>query len=289
MVALIARAHLTPAASDAIDRLLRQSPIDPALSRNCKDRPGDPMADSATWADDQRSADRGTANWHFIDIPLAIHAGSVPREDAMKWCAVSPDGNPGCIVSALDFEWAVLRDTSQPAAARATALRYVIHFLGDLAQPLHVVDNHDQGGNCENVLFFGATQNLHSVWDTQLIARDLAASKATEIQYAGNLDQKFSSNWPGWGIAKIDFLGWAWESNELAESVAYGDLMPHLPVAPATAGEADRDACAIVREKSTAQQIAIGDDYFAQAMPVIREQLAKAAYRLAGMLNQTFQ
>ena len=68
MVALIARAHLTPAASISVDQLLRENPIDPALSRFCKDRPSDLMADSATWADDAKTIEK-TAEWHFIDIP----------------------------------------------------------------------------------------------------------------------------------------------------------------------------------------------------------------------------
>src|ERR1700685_1118038 len=103
MIALIARAHLTPAASNAGDGLLRENPIDPALSRFCKDRPADLMADSATWADDARNIEK-TAEWHYIDIPLAVHTGSVPEADLMKWCAPLSDGRPGCIVTAIDYE-----------------------------------------------------------------------------------------------------------------------------------------------------------------------------------------
>ena len=71
MIALIARAHLTPEASAAVDQLLRENPIDPTLNRFCKDRPADLMADSATWADDARNIEK-TGEWHYIDIPLAI-------------------------------------------------------------------------------------------------------------------------------------------------------------------------------------------------------------------------
>ena len=78
MIALIARAHLTPAASAAVDQLLSANPIDPALSRFCNDRPADLMADSATWADDERNIDKTTAGWHFIDIPLAVQRRIVP-------------------------------------------------------------------------------------------------------------------------------------------------------------------------------------------------------------------
>src|SRR5580693_4382262 len=98
MIALIARAHLTPAASKAVDQLLRENPIDPALNRFCKDRPADPMADSATWADDIKNIEK-TGDWHFIDIPLAVR-DSADGKDAMKWCK-PVDGKPGCITSAL--------------------------------------------------------------------------------------------------------------------------------------------------------------------------------------------
>src|ERR1700683_3040263 len=73
MVALIARAHLTPAVSAAVDELLRDSPIDPAVARFCQDRPADLMADSATWADDSKNQEK-TAVWHYIDIPLSVVA-----------------------------------------------------------------------------------------------------------------------------------------------------------------------------------------------------------------------
>src|SRR5580698_7785730 len=121
MIALIARAHLTPAASAAVDKLLRENPIDPALNRFCRERPSDPMADSATWADDSRTPDK-TGAWHYIDIPLAV---SESGEDAMEWCpALDPpdaknDGKDrtGCILNATAFQLVILRDKTQPAAA----------------------------------------------------------------------------------------------------------------------------------------------------------------------------
>src|SRR6202050_1796703 len=92
VIAHIARAPLPPQASMAVDRLLRENPIDPALNRFCKDRGNDLMADAATWADDARTIEK-TGDWHFIDIPLAVHGGGpdVMSQDAMKWCG------EGCI------------------------------------------------------------------------------------------------------------------------------------------------------------------------------------------------
>ncbi len=290
MVALIARAHLTPVASAAVDRLLRENPIDPALKRYCMDRPDDPMADAATWADDIRNTEKN-GEWHYIDIPRAVETGVVPEQDALKWCAPLPDRKPGCVVTALEAEWAILRDPTQAPAARAKALRYVIHFVGDIAQPLHDVENRDQGANCTSVRYFTdeKPRNLHSIWDTQLIQRELANTKSTQATYAANLDQDFAAHWSGWGESRPDVLAWAWQGHTLAETVAYGDLKPTIPVEPPSATPTDDEACSAERARVAELHIAVDDAYAAKAVPVIREQLARAGYRLAGLLNQTFQ
>lgn len=287
IIALIASAHLTSAASAAVDTLLRENPIDPALRRLCKSRPADLMADAATWADDERNVDRATETWHYVDIPLAAGGSGA---DAMKWCPALPDGKPGCVVSAIETELAILRDTIRPAAARATALRYLIHFAGDIAQPLHDVDNRDRGGGCTSIAFQPGekAQSLHAIWDSQFIARELEAAKSDQIRYAETLDRSFDGRWPEWGASKQGVLAWAWEGHQLARTIAYGALHPAIPVAPATAGPADDDACKVGREKVAAMHISIDAAYAAQAVPAIREQLAKAGYRLAGLLNRTF-
>jgi len=280
MIALIARAHLTPQASQEVDRLLRENPIDPALNRFCKDRPADLMADSATWADDARNIEM-TGDWHFIDIPRAVTEG-----DAMKWCKAAPDGKPGCIVTAIDYERAILRDKRQPGPLRAKALRYLIHFVGDLAQPLHASDNHDQGGNCTEIRFFSdeKPQRLHAIWDYRIVQRDLDAKKESKIEYARALGAEFRQAEP-----KIDVLAWTWESHRLASDDVYGQLKPEIPVVSPVLGTADQDACNRERASVAALHISIDDDYVSHTLPVIREQLAKAGYRLAALLNQTFQ
>src|SRR5690348_11940669 len=82
MVALIARARLTPTASAAVDSLLRSAPIDAALKRFCQERPKDLMADASTWADDARNEEK-TGEWHYVDIPR-----SVTKQTSLDpWCA----------------------------------------------------------------------------------------------------------------------------------------------------------------------------------------------------------
>ena len=285
MVALIARAHLSPATSAEVDRLLRENPIDPSLNRFCKDRPEDLMADSATWADDARQIEK-TADWHFIDIPIAVPANPAHEAQLMQWCKPS-DGKPGCIVSAIEYERKILADRARSGPDRAKALRYIIHFIGDLSQPLHASDNHDRGGNCTAIYFFSPDKpdNLHAIWDYRIVAKELADRNATQQQYAAVVDKDFSGRWSDWGASRADVTAWTWDSHALAISVSYGDLKPQIPVASASAGLADQAACDAGRASVEPLHISIGKDYTNAALPVIREQLAKAGYRLAGLLN----
>jgi hypothetical protein len=289
IVALIARAHLTPAAWAAVDQLLRENPIDPALNRFCKDRPADLMADSATWADDVKNVEK-TGDWHFIDIPIAVNPARGQEPDVMQWCKPA-DGKPGCIVSAIALESGILRDMTRPAADRAKALRYVIHLIGDLSQPLHASDNRDRGGNCTAIQFFDQEKpdNLHSIWDYRIIAKHLADRQMTQARYAVTLDKAYYPDWP-WGFnMNIDVPAQAWDSHAMAVVFTYGNLMPPIPVAPANAGLADNNACNAERDTVQALHINVGAEYDSKALPVIDEQLAKAGFRLADLLNQTFK
>jgi hypothetical protein len=289
IVALIAWAHLTPTARAAVDQLLRGNPIDPALNRFCKDRSDNLMVDSATWADDVKNTEK-TGDWHFIDIPIAVNPARGQEPDVMQWCKPA-DGKPGCIVSAIALESEILRDASKPAPDRAKALRYVIHFIGDLSQPLHASDNRDRGGNCTAISFFGGEKpdNLHAIWDYKIIAKEMADRHMTQSQYAAMLDKAYSPNWPWGGNQNIDVPSQAWDSHAMAVVFTYGNLTPKIPVAPANAGLADNNACNAERDTVQALHITIGADYESKALPVIDEQLAKAGLRLADLLNDTFK
>lgn len=288
MIALIARAHLTPAVSAAVDDLLRANPISDTLNRFCQDRPNDLMADAATWADDAKNQEK-TAVWHYIDIPRSVVA--VTSLD--PWCppigpSVDGKNRPGCITKAIDYELAILQDKSRPSAERAVALRYVIHFLGDIHQPLHDVDNNDQGGNCTAMQFFTEDRptNLHAIWDYKLIQRELEKDKLTQAAYAASLNSRFAPKYSALSGAKADDPNaWAWETHAIALSNTYGNLEPGIPVATPD----PQSVCNLERDKVTALHIRIGDAYFAKAMPVIDERLATAGFRLALVLNETMR
>jgi hypothetical protein len=277
MIALIASQHLTPEARTAVYRLLKENPIDPALSRFCKPLSDEPMEDSATWADDIRKSVKNDV-WHYIDIPRNVDHG-----DFMKYCAPVKDG-PGCVVTALQQELGILKDSNRSASDRATALRYVIHFVGDLHQPLHSID--DEGGNCTAVIVFDYSRpgNLHSVWDSGIIGHYLSQNKQTPEQMAAQLDQRYQSEGRKWLRGRLDFAAWLWQAHHLAVKFTYGRLSPKVPLGNAV----DVPGCDAEKARTAALKIHVDEQYAAAVKSTIDEQLAKAGYRLADVLNSAF-
>ena len=129
-----------------VAEILAAGPISPDLRRFCGDSGLDAFADSSTWADDERTIRPETAGWHFLDIPRGA-----PKGDIAQYCPPST----GCVTSAIADQLAVLHNPGASPQARADALRYVIHFIVDLRQPLHGMTNNDLGGNCVPVTFDG--------------------------------------------------------------------------------------------------------------------------------------
>ena len=284
-VALFAEAHLSPAARAMVSKILAAGPIDPALSRYCQEPNLDTFADASTWADDERTMKPDTAPWHFIDLPRGA-----PKSGLRKYCRPAT----GCVISALTAQVAVLRDPIASPQARADALRYIIHFVGDIHQPLHDTTNNDRGGNCVPVTFFGKTPretnaaaesyspNLHGVWDVNIIDQ-LSGSKTPE-QLADDLNEKFQARESAWQSQKPNFETWAWESHQLAEEITYGALPVKIPIETAR----PVNTCADDHHISTRMLQLREDleaDYQNAAAPTVEEQLTKAGIRLAALLN----
>lgn len=285
IIALLARAHLTPAASQAVDQLLREAPVDLPQGRFCPDPPGDLMAAAATWADDIRSRQKN-GTWHYIDIPRTV----VDPVAIAPWCPpIVPSAGgkdaTGCAVDAISYFAKILADKTRPAADRAEALRYLIHFTGDIHQPLHAIDDSDQGGNCTAVRFEDDTNisNLHSIWDSRLLQTEMESGPAkTDIAFAAELDSRFAPLYAALASNLAnDPEAWAWESNAVARTIVYGNLAPAVPAVP----EGTNVACADRRQRVGALHITLGDAYIRQALPAVDQQLAKAGFRLALLLN----
>jgi hypothetical protein len=286
-IALIAEAQLNPRALAAVNKILAENPIDPALSRFCKLEGLDAMANSSTWADDYRRTPEGksSAAWHFIDIPRGA-----PRGDVSRYCPVGS----GCITSALSAQIKILQDRAAALAERAKALRWVLHFAGEMEQPLHCTSNNDEGAHCFPVEFSGEqatskdpaqgeySPNLHGLWDYGIIEHEIGHESVGD--FAASLERKYRSQIATWQDAPIAIDNWAWESHQIAEQTAYG-LLPR-PVAietPAPGGTCADDNHVAARMLELHEKV--DGTYESAAYPVIEQQLAKGGARLAAVLN----
>lgn len=263
-----------------VESLLNNNPIDPKVKRYCGNSVRDSLADASTWADDVRG-EKKNGPWHYIDIPRGVTRGPLN-----VYC-----GEEGCILKALEDQLGVLKDTNAPPAKRADAVRYVIHFVGDLHQPLHAITNSDEGGNCVPVKYFrrrpqerghSFSPNLHSLWDTAIPERDMEGADPAE--FADMLEAEYASDFEGWQKAGIHLEDWAWESHQHAETTAYGALTPGIAIEPIVAVHSCADDNNI-GERLLHQHIVAGDLYQLEAAQVVEERLAQAGVRLAMLLN----
>ena len=286
VVALLAEKHLTPHALAMAKKILAEGPIDPSLSRYCKPGAVDPLADASTWPDDIRSLRPEASPWHYVDIPLGTKHPSVE-----KYC----DAKEGCVTRAITDQLAILRSADADPRKRADALRFVIHFVGDVHQPLHAATNNDQGGNCVPVAFFDAlpqlrnpktesyAPNLHAVWDTNILER--ATTGKNPDQVAAELDAAFSGKIARWRKGAVSVDAWALESYQLAVKDVYGKL--HVPIA----AESPKPVMSCADDNHVSARMLklneiVDDAYQSMAAPIARQRLAQAGARLALLLNQ---
>ena len=234
IVAHIADAGLTPAARAEVERLLAGE-ADPTL------------AGIATWADELRDTDpdglgKRSAKWHYINFDG--RCGFEPPRDCK--------GN-NCIVTQTNLLYQVLANPDRDPADRAKALKFVVHFVGDLHQPMHASPRDDKGGNDYQISLGGEGTNLHRIWDgTILERRDLAAADYAEALLDAPLppDPTLSSDRP--------VLEWALESCRLVEA---GRIYP-------PEGEHVVDAA-----------------FLDERLPLAEQRLREAGLRLAELLN----
>ena len=282
-VAYLAEKHLTPEAKQFLTKLLTENPIDPSLKRYCGNALADPMADAATWADDYRALDRTvnqehpTAQWHFIDSPLNAPAGEVEQ-----FCTPT-----GCVTQAITQQLAILKDKKAGAAERAMAARFVIHFLGDIHQPLHSSNNGDRGGNCVPLKYLrrnphqwhgSYSPNLHHIWDTELVEYDMQGADPQD--FAERLDAQFAGSAADWEKGGVQVDAWALESWRHAVDTAYGAFAVKIPL------ETGSPSCSAVEQQLLHKHITATAAYADAATPVIEERLAQAGIRLAMVLNE---
>ena len=285
IVALIAMKHLTPQVATQINAILAASPVSPTLRRYCRNSGLPAIAEVATWADDVRSEQPDTGPFHYVNIPLTA---TRDQYDAAQLCQQS------CVIDVVS-KYAQQLKTSGDPKARADALRFLIHFVGDIHQPLHDEDNGDQGGNCIPVEYEdeaprqtstqseGYYPNLHAVWDTSMIQAMLAQHDMTLEEFADFLDRRYQPRLQRWNSGQP--IDWAWEGHDAAVT-AYRALPASLPRDTITKVGSCADNNHISHRLADLH-IVLGEHYENVARPIVEEQLTKAGLRLAAMLNST--
>ena len=206
------------------------------------------LASISSWADAVQMLRPETRGWHFVNIPFGEKAYSEPRD-----CSGGEDKL--CVVSAIKRFSLALADGSKSRDEKVEALKFLVHFIADIHQPLHCADRNDAGGSRLTVRFFGQETNLHMLWDVGLIER--------QTFYWGEYVDRLEKEWiPANDVAELSAgtpEEWASRSHELAISVAY---------------------------KNTAPDVNLTEAYFESARPVVDRQLATAGVRLARVLNE---
>lgn len=212
--------------------------------------PNETLVEVSTWADAERERNRATSPWHYVDYNITT--GKIEAEYSQQ-----PN-----ILDAISSNSAALR-SAQSTETRQRALKFIVHFIGDLHQPLHCADNNDSGGNKTQVLLNGEQTRLHRVWDGPVVDCMLAD------KYSGKSLQEVAALLHAKYLPRRDEIlsgtveNWARESFEVAKNHVY--RLPH----PAAEG----------------QPYPIDEDYLTKSEAIVEEQLAKAGFRLAHLLN----
>jgi len=265
--ARIAAYYLTPAARSRLAVILGVP--------NTVEAVADGLAVASTWPDEIKRDRPDTQAWHYIDIALQDRRDQIPVR--------CPDQN--CVTARIDeFAAQLVRDKSAPDATPSSttdldALRFLVHFVGDVHQPLHAVSDADLGGNCEPLTeTYEKAKNLHALWDGPLVNdlneddRVLAAELEKELDSFSEERRK--------RMAEGTAADWAWESHKLADKLIYRRLkIPTEPVEfPLN--------CKVAPEEILNDKITIEPSYVAEMEPVVRLQLERASVRLARLLNK---
>ena len=261
IVAVIAADNLTPAAATHVATILGV----PADKRSVAAA----MEAAAILPDTEfRDQDRRTAPWHFIDLCLQDQRSDIPDR--------CPGGN--CVTAKIDEYSKRLKDGNYDRWGATGDLAFLIHFVGDIHQPLHAATDDDRGANCVIVESGVRARNLHDAWDNAIVRRlEYSVDSGRPEATAHHLEQTYATEkqYDPW-IPADDI---AWESNQLARADVYAAL--RIPVEPC-------DPAADVCLNPAGHPVYLDSSYLDRSSVVAGHQLAKAGFRLASLLNETW-
>jgi len=202
----------------------------------------DSLARISTWADEIRS-DRSwdeAIPWHYINIPPGGELETTERAPA------------GDVLAALERFEGVLRDETSSHEDKAVALKFLVHFVGDVHQPLHTGYSSDRGGNDILVLWFDEPSNLHSVWDSELIEHQRLSFSEMATFFDHPTPEQVA----------------AWQADGYREWIA--------------------ESRALLDQIYELGNRRLSWHYAYRATPIVERRLLQAGVRLAGLLNRVF-
>ena len=225
--------------------------------------PGTTLADVSNWADWIRKARPETAPWHFINIP---DRAKVTESDESEYCP-----HHDCVVDQIELDAEVLKNPAVSADQKNAALKFLIHFVGDIHQPLHCADDDDYGGNKKMVRIAPAGSDaanaelisLHAYWDHLLEFPTTDDPRALAARLEKKISAAEAKKWRRGTPAD-----WAWESYGIARRDIYSEFKSG---------------------PTAASGVPLPPDYGTNKMRYIVDlQLEKAGIRLAYLLNSIF-
>ena len=256
VIGMLAKQRLTPAARASVENILA----------------GEDLASATIWADEMRQSQdkpefwtRYAATWHYVNIPPGADYASAPKNprgdayDAMQTFAAILLDEPvpvGPVREGLEFYFDHF--DARSVAVKRFALKFMLHIIGDLQQPLHSGYESDRGGNEINVTWFGQATNLHALWDSQLLDRQQRSAE----QIARRLGERVGHT-PASDVRNMesaDPLMWITESQRILERMY----------------------------ASHSSSTDLSDTYAAQFVPTVETQLVKGGLRTAYFLNSIF-
>lgn len=216
------------------------------------------LEDAAVWADCIRAEGWRwgyTGAWHYRTAPIC--KAFDPRAN----CA---GGN--CVTAQITRTHRILADESLPPAVRLEALAFMVHFAGDVHNPLHSGDNEDQGGNQVKADYgIKPGYSLHAIWDNPLAERAISdPADPVARRYTAEERKTLAGGTPD---------DWGRESWEIARSFVYP-----------TAFDTD-DVCA----RPLPERAALSQEDIVRAVPVARQRVVQAGLRIADLLDSAFK
>jgi hypothetical protein len=271
IIGVIAYARLTPMVKRKVDALLAADKDDLTAAD---------FVSRTTWADKYRESDRqttkiryeATRKWHFADIDIQtgdIDAACAHHPKLPRGTLATAGPANDCVIDKIEQFIVELRNPFIAKAEKILALKFLLHLIGDVHQPLHAADNKDRGGN--NIAVFLADDipltNLHLYWDNHIVEKLGSDPRSIGARLTKNISTRTAEAW-----SKGTAIGWAKESFRLAKTVVYnfGGLQEFVD---------DRGA----------KGVRLDNAYENAALLAARQQLSKAGIRLAGVLNNTIR